>query len=96
VWLFIFLATASHGLLDAFTNGGLGIALFAPFDQTRYFFPFRPLQVSPIGFGSFFNSRGMAVIVSELIWIWFPVIAAAAVAVTLRRLSDRSTLPSSE
>src|SRR5256885_7894950 len=26
VWLYLFLASASHGVLDAFTNGGLGIA----------------------------------------------------------------------
>ena len=96
VWVFIFLATASHGLLDAFTNGGLGIALLAPLDQTRYFFPFRPLQVSPIGLGSFFTARGMAVIVSELIWVWLPVVATGVVLLTLRRLRDRSTQPTSE
>src|SRR5688500_13501365 len=33
--LFFFLATASHGLLDALTNGGLGVAFFSPFDPTR-------------------------------------------------------------
>ena len=27
LWLFLFLATASHGLLDALTDGGLGIAV---------------------------------------------------------------------
>src|SRR5437660_9682736 len=30
LWLYFFLATASHGLLDAMTDGGLGVALFAP------------------------------------------------------------------
>src|SRR5262245_54526667 len=35
--LYLFLATASHGALDAFTDGGLGVALLAPFDATRYF-----------------------------------------------------------
>ena len=40
---YFFLATASHGVLDAMTNAGLGVAFFAPFDSTRYFFPFRPL-----------------------------------------------------
>jgi inner membrane protein len=56
-----FLITASHGILDAFTNGGLGIALFSPFDNSRYFFPFRPIQVSPIGAG-FFSMRGLRVL----------------------------------
>src|SRR5262245_8967909 len=31
---FFFVVTASHGLLDALTNGGLGVAFFAPFDAT--------------------------------------------------------------
>jgi membrane-bound metal-dependent hydrolase YbcI (DUF457 family) len=41
--VYFFLVTLSHGLLDAFTDGGLGIAFFAPFDVTRYFFPWRPI-----------------------------------------------------
>ena len=32
---FFFVAAASHGILDAFTNGGLGVAFFAPFDNSR-------------------------------------------------------------
>src|SRR5438132_985924 len=41
-WVLIahfFLITASHGMLDAMTDGGLGVAFFAPFDNSRYFFP---------------------------------------------------------
>jgi hypothetical protein len=38
----VFLATASHGVLDATTNGGLGVAFFSPFDNRRYFLPWRP------------------------------------------------------
>src|SRR5262245_61554638 len=33
MFLFFFLATASHGVLDAMTNGGLGIAFFSPFSN---------------------------------------------------------------
>jgi len=68
---YFFVVTASHGALDAMTNGGLGIAFFAPFDNTRYFFPFRPVKVSPIGL-SFFSARGLDVIWSELLWLWVP------------------------
>src|SRR5215472_16269585 len=39
----LFLITASHGVLDALTNGGLGVAFFSPFDRHRYFFPWRPI-----------------------------------------------------
>src|SRR5262249_20927721 len=45
--LFFTLVTASHGFFDAMTTGGLGVAFFAPFDNTRYFFPYRPIPVSP-------------------------------------------------
>ena len=74
LWIYLFLATASHGLLGAVTDGGLGVAFFAPFDKTRYFFPFRPIEVSPIGPG-FFSRRGMVVIASEILWIWLPSLA---------------------
>jgi len=55
MWMYFFLATASHGLLDALTDGGLGVAFFAPFDNHRYFLPWRPIHVSPIGAGRFFT-----------------------------------------
>src|SRR5262249_5716338 len=45
----LFVIAASHGVLDALTNGGRGVAFFSPFDRRRYFFPWRPIQVSPIG-----------------------------------------------
>ncbi|MEM7351282.1 MAG: metal-dependent hydrolase [Acidobacteriota bacterium] len=66
------IVTASHGVLDALTNGGLGVAFFSPLDPTRYFFPWRPIQVSPIGVGSFFSEWGLRVILSELVWIGLP------------------------
>jgi inner membrane protein len=72
MWIYFFLATASHGFLDAMTDGGLGVAFFAPFDNHRYFLPWRPIHVSPIGFGRFFSERGVAVLRSELAWIWLP------------------------
>ncbi len=72
VFVFLFLSTLSHAILDAMTNGGLGVALFAPFDNTRYFLPWRPIVVSPIGVAGFFSVRGLRVIQSELLWIWIP------------------------
>jgi inner membrane protein len=77
VWSYLFLATASHGLLDAMTDGGLGVAFFAPFDNRRYFLHWRPIQVSPIGVGRFFTDRGLSVLRSELLWIWIPALVLA-------------------
>ena len=85
LWLYLFLATASHGVLDAMTNGGIGVAFFAPFDNHRYFLPWTPIRVSPIGIGRFFTSRGSAVLQSELLWIWIPAGLLIASAWVLRR-----------
>ncbi|MEX0829239.1 MAG: metal-dependent hydrolase [Nitrospirales bacterium] len=71
--IYFSLVTLSHAFLDAFTNGGLGIAFFAPFDTTRYFFPWTPIEVSPLGFTQFFSSWGLGVLLSELVWIGVPV-----------------------
>ena len=72
--LYFILATASHGLLDAFTNGGLGVAFFAPWMEKRYFAPelWRKIQVSPIGASRFFSAYGWKVFKSEILWIWLP------------------------
>jgi inner membrane protein len=77
--------TASHGVLDALTNGGYGIAFFSPFVTTRYFLPWTPIQVSPIGIGSFFSEWGVRVMASELLWVWAPVGALAAAVEVVRR-----------
>ena len=70
---YLFLAIASHGVLDALTNGGLGIAFFSPFENSRYFFLYSPLKVSPIGL-DFFGNRAKQVLISEAIWVWLPSI----------------------
>lgn len=85
IFLFLFLSTLSHTLLDMLTNGGLGVALFAPFSNERYFFPWRPIEVSPIGVGSFLSEWGVRVIVSELRWVWLPSAAVSALGYIARR-----------
>jgi inner membrane protein len=82
--LYFFLVTASHGALDAMTNGGLGVAFFAPFSAARYFFPFRPVVVSPIGLSAFFSDWGLAVVESELLWVWLPASLAVGLVLILR------------
>ena len=67
------------------TDGGLGIAFFSPFDPTRYFLPWRPILVSPIGAG-FFSQRGAAVLWSELLWVWPAALALGVALYALRRL----------
>jgi inner membrane protein len=76
---FLFLAAVSHPLLDACTDGGLGVALFWPFSELRWFMPFRPIEVSPIGLTQFLSQRGWAVLQSEILWVWLPTLGLAAV-----------------
>ena len=81
---YFFVATASHGVLDAITNGGLGVAFFSPFDTTRYFFSWHPVQVSPINAHSFFSEWGIRVLKSEFICIWIPSIVLLLVTKVFR------------
>lgn len=84
---YLFLATASHGLLDAMTNGGLGVAFFSPFDNRRYFLRWRPIRVSPLAVSRFFSPRAIGILKTELLWVWLPsVIFAVAVIVVRWRL----------
>lgn len=68
----IFLSTISHGILDAMTSGGKGVGFFIPFNNSRFFFPFREIVVSPIGIEKFFSEWGIKVILSELKYIVLP------------------------
>jgi inner membrane protein len=57
---------ASHGLLDTLTDGGLGCALLWPFSNRRFFAPWTPLPVAPIG-RAFASLRGLQVALVELV-----------------------------
>jgi inner membrane protein len=65
LFLLVLISVASHGLLDSLTNGGRGIALLWPFTNARYFAPWRPIPVAPIGL-RFLSWRGMCVALVEL------------------------------
>jgi len=67
----LFACAASHGLLDAMTDGGRGVAFLSPLSNHRYFLPWRPIRVSPIG------ALDAAVLWSEVKWVWAPAIAVA-------------------
>ncbi len=75
--IFFAAITASHGLFDAMTSGGLGVAFFAPFDDTRYFLPWRPIPVSPMSAAGLMTTRGLRVIRWEFALFWLFAIAAA-------------------
>lgn len=90
VWAFLFAAIASHGLLDALTNGGLGVAFFAPLSAERYFLPWQPIEVSPISVQRFFSARGWRVLASELRVVWLPAIVLVLLTSLGRYVRQRS------
>jgi inner membrane protein len=86
---FVFLACASHGVLDALTDGGSGIAFLWPFTTERYFAPVTPIEVSPIGLQRFLSARGASVFASELLWVWLPCAALMVGLLAVRRMQRR-------
>jgi inner membrane protein len=87
-WAFTFLAvsTGSHGLLDTFTNGGLGIALLSPFSNQRFFAPWRPIPVSPIGVHGLASSHGLSLFSAELLLVWCPCLCLGLVGFLARKM----------
>lgn len=81
---FLAVATASHGLLDTMTSGGLGSALLWPVSDTRIFAPFTPIHVSPIG-ADFFSARGLVTLKSEAIIVWLPCLVLMTAGWLIRR-----------
>ena len=67
VAIVICLVAVSHPLLDAMTDGGLGVALLWPFSNARFFAPWRPIPVAPIG-ARMLSDRGLRVIAVEALW----------------------------
>lgn len=83
-FLFLLCAMASHPLLDLLTDGGQGVMIFWPFDTTRWFLPWQPIRVSPIG-ARFFSERGLETVWSELTLIWLPALALGGAGMARRR-----------
>jgi inner membrane protein len=57
---------ASHGLLDAMTDGGIAIASFWPATSHRFFLPWRPIHVAPLG-ARLLSKAGIHMMVCEAV-----------------------------
>lgn len=85
---FVAVSVASHGLLDMFTNGGLGAALWWPLSDARVFAPWQVIEVSPLSLRRVFSARGWQVLQSELLWVWLPATLVCAGVWLARRARD--------
>jgi inner membrane protein len=92
IFLFLFACTLSHGVLDAFTDGGLGVAFFSPFSNVRYFFPWRPIRVSAIGIADFLSGPVLRVLLSEIKSVWIPCLLIYAFSAILFKRANKETL----
>lgn len=90
---FVSLSAVSHPLLDAITNGGLGVAIAWPLSDARWFAPWQPLEVSPIGLRGFLSGRGIEVVLSEIVWVWLPLLVIAVSVRSLRRYRSERPQP---
>ena len=92
IFFIFFLATVSHGILDAMTTGGRGVAFFGPFENSRHFLPWRVIKVSPLSAARFFSDRGLQVIKSEAIWIGIPSLVIIVFNYLRRRIKPKPSI----
>ena len=92
VWLCLTVAALSHGLLDACTAGGVGVALFMPFSDTRWACIWQPGQVAPLPMGREHVTSFLASLWTEAFWIGLPSLAVAAWSRLARQVRLRPVL----
>jgi len=74
---------ASHAILDTLTDGGLGCALLWPFSTERFFAPWTPIPVAPIG-RAFLSREGARIAAFEFV-VFSPFLLYALWPVLRRR-----------
>jgi len=85
VWLCLTIAALSHGLLDALTAGGVGVALFMPFSATRWACLWQPGHVAPLPLGRDHTQAFLASLWAEALWIGMPALLLAGYARLVRQ-----------
>lgn len=89
VFSVVSLSMLSHGLLDAVTHGGIGVAFLSPFSNERFLLPWRPIPVVPIELSRLLTPETMAVVFLEVTWIWIPCLMIGLLCRWLRAFKPR-------
>ena len=93
----VFLALASHGLLDGMTRMGKGTVLWWPFDSVRRAFAWQPIP-GAASFQEYFGWGGIPLIMQEAL-IFLPIMGATALLLRVRprpapkRMVEATELP---
>jgi inner membrane protein len=94
LWLLWAACMVTHPLLDAMTDGGVGVMLLIPFTCARFFFPWRPIH-TPLRGTEHLLSRAFVLRPSEIPFCLLAVlIGAAGLLWRRRRLMATSDPPS--
>jgi len=89
-WACLGAAVFSHGLLDAFTFGGTGVAFLEPFTNVHFVSAWQPIFVSPIPLSGRLTDWLFFSLGTELVWIGIPAFLAILLA---RRLNPCTSDP---
>lgn len=89
IWWFLTLSLLSHSVLDSLTTGGMGVGWLWPWSQERFFAPVQVIKVAPFQLSQYLKPNGIAVIKSELRWVWFPGIGLIFGLMLIRMLKNR-------
>jgi inner membrane protein len=73
-WMCLLTAALSHGMLDACTFGGTGVAFFFPFSGTRFFSLWQPIFVSPAPLNGRLLDWFLFSLGTEILWIGVPTL----------------------
>jgi len=92
VWLCLTLAALSHGLLDACTSGGVGVALFMPFSETRWACLWQPGWVAPLPLGREHVYTFLDSLWNEAAWIGLPALVVVGWSRLMRQVRLRPSL----
>lgn len=84
IWWFLTLSLLSHSVLDSLTTGGMGVGWLWPWSQERFFAPVQVIKVAPFQLSQYVKPMGIAVIKSELLWVWWPGITLMLGLITAR------------
>lgn len=83
-WACLAAASFSHGLLDACTFGGTGVAFLLPFSDARFVCAWQPMFVSPIPLSGRLLDWLLFSLGTEALWIGIPALLAFALPRALR------------
>lgn len=85
IWWFLTACLLSHSILDSLTTGGMGVGWLWPWSQERFFAPVQVIKVAPFQLAQYLKPNGIAVIQSELLWVWLPGVIMMIGLIMLRK-----------